>query len=345
MEESGPTSQVVRFGVFEVDLRAGELRKSGLKIKVQEQPMQFLAMLLEHPGEVVTREELRQKLWSADTFVDLDHSLNAAIQKLRHALGDSADSPRFVETVARRGYRFIAPVSGQTRTSVHEGVWAEPRLMSEAEVPPSEKYIAQKASPEAKDQRTSRKTWLAAGLVLLLLVGVATWVHFYRRTSESSVPATQITPFTSFPGLENDPAFSPDGKQIAFSWDGEKRDNHDIYVKLVGTESLFRLTSHPGADLYPTWSPDGRYIAIVRHFEKDNGIFIVPALGGPERKVQPLTLISSGDRSPEVGPLTWFPEGLDWSPDGKFLAFLTETHPRSPVASSSSPSKVWRSAV
>jgi DNA-binding winged helix-turn-helix (wHTH) protein len=100
-----------RFGVFELDLRAGELRRQGLKIKLQEQPFQVLAQLLERPGHVVSREELRNRLWPADTFVDFDHSLNAAIRRLRDAVGDSAENPRFVETVARRGYRFLAPVS------------------------------------------------------------------------------------------------------------------------------------------------------------------------------------------------------------------------------------------
>jgi len=99
--------QSIRFGSFEVDLRAGELRKHGAKIRLQEQPFQILVMLLEHPGEVVTREELRNKLWPADTFVDFDHGLNKAINKLREALGDSADSPRFIETLAKRGYRFV----------------------------------------------------------------------------------------------------------------------------------------------------------------------------------------------------------------------------------------------
>src|SRR2546426_7144241 len=100
----------VRFGVFELDVVAGELRKGGVRIRLQEQPFQVLAFLLEHPGDVVTREELRQKLWQADTFVDFDHSLNTAINKLREALGDSASSPRYVETLARRGYRFLAPL-------------------------------------------------------------------------------------------------------------------------------------------------------------------------------------------------------------------------------------------
>lgn len=103
-------NRVARFGVFELDLAAGELRKSGVKLRLQGQPFQVLGLLLERAGQVVTREELRQKLWPSDTFVDFDHGLNTAINKVRDVLGDSATSPRYVETLARRGYRFIAPV-------------------------------------------------------------------------------------------------------------------------------------------------------------------------------------------------------------------------------------------
>lgn len=113
MDKIAPQTHVVRFGQFELDLRAGELRKEGARIRLQEQPFQVLAMLLEHPGQVVTREELRNKLWPADTFVDFDHSLNRAINKLREALGDSADQPRFIETLAKRGYRLIASFEGK----------------------------------------------------------------------------------------------------------------------------------------------------------------------------------------------------------------------------------------
>jgi DNA-binding winged helix-turn-helix (wHTH) protein/tetratricopeptide (TPR) repeat protein len=110
LEKQSPA--ILRFSVFEVDVRAGELRKLGVRIKVQEQPFQVLTILLQRPGEVVTREELRSQNWPADTFVDFDNSLNTAINKLREALGDSADNPRFIETLPRRGYRFIAPVTG-----------------------------------------------------------------------------------------------------------------------------------------------------------------------------------------------------------------------------------------
>jgi cholera toxin transcriptional activator len=102
--------RVVRFGLYEADLAARELRREGFTVKIQDRPFEVLSILLEHPNEVVTREDFRAKLWSADTFVDFDHSLNTAVNKLRETLGDSASSPRYVETLARRGYRFIAPV-------------------------------------------------------------------------------------------------------------------------------------------------------------------------------------------------------------------------------------------
>jgi DNA-binding winged helix-turn-helix (wHTH) protein len=108
---------ILRFGVFEVDVRAGELRRQGVRIKLQEQPFHVLTVLLQRPGEVVTREELRNQNWPADTFVDFDNSLNTAINKLREALGDSADNPRFIETLPRRGYRFVTPVTGVDGTT------------------------------------------------------------------------------------------------------------------------------------------------------------------------------------------------------------------------------------
>jgi DNA-binding winged helix-turn-helix (wHTH) protein len=111
------SARIIRFSTFELNLHTGELHQQGQKVKLQEQPLRVLAALLERPGELVTREELRSKLWPADTFVDFDHSLNAAIKRLRDALGESADAPVFIETLARRGYRFIAPVNGGSSAS------------------------------------------------------------------------------------------------------------------------------------------------------------------------------------------------------------------------------------
>src|SRR5947207_7295919 len=140
------TDQLLRFSVFEVDLAAGELRKNGIKIRLQEQPFQILAFLLGRPGELVTRQDLRDKLWSNDTFVDFDHSLNTAINKLREALGDSASSPRFVETVARRGYRFLASVeqvklASELHANTKPVTAAEAVIHPELEVPLPPRFV------------------------------------------------------------------------------------------------------------------------------------------------------------------------------------------------------------
>ena len=115
----GTEKKIFRFGVFEADESSGELRKAGLRLRVQEQPFQVLMLLLERPGEVVTREEVQEKLWPSDTFVDFDHSLNTVINKIREALGDSAANPRFIETMAKRGYRFLVPVESRNHRSDH----------------------------------------------------------------------------------------------------------------------------------------------------------------------------------------------------------------------------------
>jgi DNA-binding winged helix-turn-helix (wHTH) protein len=126
--QASPTGKIIRFGVFEADLATGELRKDGVRVRLQEQPFQLLAYLLERPGKMVTREDLQRKLWPGDTFVDFAHSLNTAVNKIRDALGDSASAPACVETVARRGYRFIGAIDPQAATS-------SPSLLSPSETP------------------------------------------------------------------------------------------------------------------------------------------------------------------------------------------------------------------
>src|SRR5215467_10987079 len=140
MEESNRLSSPVRFGLFEIEVQAGELRKQGFKVKLQEQPFQVLVMLLERPGEVVTRDELKRRLWPSDTYVDFEGGLNRAINKLREALGDDADSPRFIQTLPRRGYRFLAPVETASKRQNEEPgrvpVLAPPDMPGERSVSP-----------------------------------------------------------------------------------------------------------------------------------------------------------------------------------------------------------------
>jgi DNA-binding winged helix-turn-helix (wHTH) protein len=145
MDAAGPrptaTESVLRFGVFELDLAARELRKSGLRLRLQDQPFQVLAVLVEKKGAMVTREELRQQLWPADTFVDFDHGLNTAINKLRETLGDSAATPRFIETLPRKGYRFIYPVTSVT--SAASGSEAQTIRLKTESLPPVSRRLAQ----------------------------------------------------------------------------------------------------------------------------------------------------------------------------------------------------------
>jgi TolB-like protein/DNA-binding winged helix-turn-helix (wHTH) protein/Flp pilus assembly protein TadD len=171
----------LRFGVFELDLRAGELRKHGLRIRLQEQPFQVLAFLLEHPGDVVTREELQKKLWPADTFVDFDHGLNKAISKIREALSDSVESPRFVETVARRGYRFLAEVKVVDTAPARSPELATlPHPVAEAG---DRGDLAGK--PAMPKHFLSSLTWkISAFVLLLLLVSLSAWkLHSWNRPS------------------------------------------------------------------------------------------------------------------------------------------------------------------
>jgi TolB-like protein/DNA-binding winged helix-turn-helix (wHTH) protein/Tfp pilus assembly protein PilF len=188
----------LRFGVFELDLRAGELRKHGLRVRLQEQPFQVLAMLLEHHGEVVTRDELQKKLWPADTFVDFDHGLNKAVSKIREALGDSAESPRFVETVARRGYRFLADVKV-----------AEEDPVRIAELPTQAHPTAESGNrPDLAGESRMRKHLLpslvrkiSAFVVLLLVTSLAVWkIHSWNRPS-SAIRSLAVLPLES---LSND---------------------------------------------------------------------------------------------------------------------------------------------
>jgi DNA-binding winged helix-turn-helix (wHTH) protein/Tol biopolymer transport system component len=172
--ESTQNARVARFGVFEVDLQAGELRKSGLRIRLQEQPFQILALLLERPGQVVSREELRRRLWPADTFVDFDHSLNSSVKKLRQALGDDSDNPRFIETLPRRGYRLIVPVT--------------------VEVPCSDQLAEEVPLARPRTRGRSKHYWPVLGAVIFTIVALALWKTVIRAPSVPKVLRfTQLT--------------------------------------------------------------------------------------------------------------------------------------------------------
>src|SRR5277367_490497 len=184
-------SSKVRFGPFEANLPTGELFSNGKRIRVPAQSFQVLQMLLDHPGDLVTREQLRSLLWPSDTFVDFEHGLNAAVNRLRDALHDSADRPRWIETLPRRGYRFIGTI--------------------EPSVEPAAPPVAPKP-PEAPAQIQPRPlSWKAAAWAIGISLSVAAILagYFLRPHSEASAVTLSPVPITSYPGVETSPAFSP----------------------------------------------------------------------------------------------------------------------------------------
>ena len=197
-----------RFGTFDVDLEAGELRRNGLKLKLQEKPFQMLAMLLERPGEVVTREALRERLWAADTFVDFDHGLNTATKKLRQALGDSAENPRFVETLARRGYRFIVPVASVGAAGATSPVDARP---DPADATPANFSAAPAREPSMAASRaplTRRGRVAVLGVAAILIVAVVALIVMTRRPAGAPAVAgakrLAVLPFENLGSKEDD---------------------------------------------------------------------------------------------------------------------------------------------
>ena len=509
MTTLGSASRRIRFDGFEADLHTGELRRSGRKLRLPNQSFQVLAMLLDKAGQLVTREELRARLWPSGTFVEYDQSLNAAVNRLREALHDSADRPRYIETLPKRGYRFIGTVEsdvagdlhaanagvggggdaearagagghrrgkaggeprgkaggdlhgkaggdsrGEARGDLHgkaggdsrgeaggdlrgkaggdsrgraggeprvgtlagdwkpspesrDGVASEGAVASERAVASEgavasadavasaggvafERAVAPEGavapapavapgglvvaagvlvagdpmvpeSPSSGARQTSVATGLTSGdwapgaagavpgpaspdgaglrvgqlatgrrfgtrrmgLVLfavvaaVVLVAGATFMLGRRSVAVSDLPPhREVVPFTSLPGQEVAPTFSPDGSHIAFAWNGETGDDRlfDLYVKEIGSERLLRLTRSAAKAMVPAWSPDGGAIAFVRWTENNAAIFVIPALGGPERLVV--------SRQVAVGHLI----RISWSPDGKRIAYPAYGH-------------------
>ncbi len=246
----------MRFGVFELDLTSGELRKSGVKVRLQEQPFRLLKALVERPGELVSREELQQRLWPDQTFVNFEDGLSTAARKIRQALGDSASNPRFIETLPKRGYRFVAPVSGLNGKTDRSGTDLEPGL----EVP-----------------RDNRKRFLLVAVAAGLAVIVAfVWTAESREEPEVTWELSRVTVDS---GLTFQPTLSANGQLLAYASDRAESGNLDIWIQQVEGAQPLPLTSDPADDFYPMLSPDGTEVVFVSEREP-KGAYIVSALGG-----------------------------------------------------------------
>jgi Tol biopolymer transport system component/DNA-binding winged helix-turn-helix (wHTH) protein len=324
--------KIIRFSTFEVNLHTGELRQRGQKVRLQEQPFQVLAALLERPGDVVTREELRSKLWPADTFVDFDHSLNAAIKRLRDALGESAEKPIFIETLARRGYRFI----GNVETP------ATPSALSDL------KYLPTSAS----GLWAQKWRFVAAMVAIVVVASVAAGWFIWRQASRSKLSQASVTLqrlTTNAP--ENwiiTSAISPDGKYLAFS------DKTGAYFRVLSTGELHSLVPQVPDVTSLGWFPDSsQVLASWATPSSKKSLRAISILGGNARQlsdegwsasVSPdssqIVFLKRAEFGGDSGQEIWlmrangsdqrklisYPEGgfalPVWSPDGRWIAYV-----------------------
>jgi DNA-binding winged helix-turn-helix (wHTH) protein len=320
----------LRFGVFEADVAAGELRKSGARIHLTGQPFQVLVLLLERDGGIVTREELRRVLWNDGTVVDFDRCLNTVINKLRETLGDSAETPRFVETIPRRGYRFLLPVQRE--------VPEPPEPLPEPETPVT--TVETPAAPIPADRSPRRQRWMiAASIGTAGAVAVGALALGWFRPAPAVNPSFALVPLTQFAGSEITPSLSPDGQQVAFAWNGESQGDLNLYVCAVGSDEPLRITNTPNSDFSPTYSPQGDQIAFYRRSGDSAAIHLVSPRGGT-----PIQLMGLHFGPPD--PLTMpnsSSEQLSWSPDGKYLAFVDRASPGEPY--SAGHGEIWTASA
>jgi serine/threonine-protein kinase len=295
----------IHFGVFEVDLHTGELRKQGLRIKLRDQPFQILLLLLAHPGEVVSRDELQRQLWPADTFVDFDRGLNKAVNHLRDALGDSAESPRFIETLPKRGYRFIAPVDA----GHSNGHLLEPTLETQQVHP--QPPGARGATRGLKLKPPAGLPWMIAGLSSV--VAVISVALLWRATLPADRPmmrfSVDLGPEAIRGRADNgeflNPVISPDGTRLVFpakAADGSEQ----LAIRRLDQSRVTILAGTEGA-ADPFFSPDGQWIG----FFAGQKLKKIPLLGGG--------VVSLCDT-------TGLGRGASWGEDGAIIANLDNCH-------------------
>ena len=267
---AGPagSESLYHFGVFELDLRAGELRKRGIRIKIQEQPLQILGLLIECPGEVVTRDQIEKKLWNGDTFVDFDNAINSAVRKIRDALGDTSENPRFVETVARRGYRFVAPVNQHLTIA-----------SSVQEIAPTPAVLAVPEQPTIPPATKQRRPWILVGAsALLIITGAAVWQAGRAPSQELWSGVMLAGPAKAF-----EPRLSPDGQLLAFLAIVNQLPQLAVMKPTGGSWTILTSDREHGYITTAAWASNGSKIYFDRMWGHPLGIYSVPPLGGEPR--------------------------------------------------------------
>ncbi|MGH9846164.1 MAG: winged helix-turn-helix domain-containing protein [Blastocatellia bacterium] len=315
-----PAKHFYEFGPYRLDTGERILLREGQMVSLTPKTFETLLALVERGGRILDKEDLLRTIWP-DTFVE-EVSLAKKVSLLRKVLGEDF-AHHYIETIPRRGYRFVAEVrevweeSPAPAANEHgqPGQNGQSAVGRGRETPDGEPLAAETPSRSSADPSrlralAGRLAWSATLLAIGLLAGLIIWRLVFRQPPLASKPLLNAFPLTSYQGRETQAAFSPDGKQIAFMWNGPQGDNPDIYLKLIDAETPLRLTTNSAADTKPVWSPDGRHIAFLRQSTESSAFYLIPALGGAERKLA------------EVFPYQVPGDGNSpyYSPDGKTLA-------------------------
>ena len=324
------TRHYYEFGPYRLETNERILLREGQLVPLTPKAFETLLALVESGGHILDKEDLLKKVWP-DTFVE-EVSLAKKVSILRKVLGEDVDH-HYIETIPRRGYRFVADVreiwqedSATIEPRAVNGTGREPGTTNNEQNEGIEQALPSTAPNRESSVRpraiAGRWGWSAALLSAGLLAGLGAWQWVFRPATNMSKSALNAIPLTSYQGRETQVAFSPDGNQIAFVWNGPQDDNQDIYVKLIDAETPLRLTTNPAEDINPVWSPDGRYIAFLRQSAEGSEFYLIPALGGAERKLA------------KIFPYQVPSDGAShyYSPDGKYLAIPDKSSSSEPLS-------------